>query len=69
MNGAHAGKTGNAGPAWAEGTAGGAGGIVHILARNGFISANSISLRAGNSTNCANKDKAFPGFLLIKGLF
>lgn len=69
VNGAHAGKSGNVGPVWTAGTAGGAGGIVHILSTKGFISSNSISLTPGNSTGCANNDKASPGFLLIKGLF
>lgn len=64
VNGAHAGKTGNK-PA---GSAGGAGGIVHILANGVFLSSGSISLIPGNSTGCSDKDRAFPGFLSIRGL-
>lgn len=68
VNGAHAGKTGHTQAGWTEGSAGGAGGIVHILASGVFLSFGSISLKPGNSTGCANVDKASPGFLSIRGL-
>lgn len=68
VNGAHAGKTGNAQAIWPAGSAGGAGGIVHILANGVFLSSGSISLIPGNSTGCSNKDRASPGFLSIRGL-
>ena len=68
VNGAHAGKTGHTQAGWTEGSAGGAGGIVHILASGVFLSFGSISLKPGNSTGCANVAKASPGFLSIRGL-
>jgi len=68
VNGAHAGKTGHAPAGWINGSAGGAGGIVHILANGVFLSSGSIALKPGNSTGCTNKDRASPGFLLIRGL-
>ena len=68
VNGAHAGKTGHTQAKWTDGSAGGAGGIVHILASGVLLSSGSISLKPGNSTGCENFDKASPGFLSIRGL-
>jgi len=68
VNGTHAGKTGHTQAGWTEGSAGGAGGIVHILANGVFLSSGSVSLKPGNSTGCTNQDRASPGFLLIRGL-
>lgn len=68
VNGAHAGQTGHTQARWTKGSAGGAGGIVHILASGVLLSSGSISLKPGNSTGCANVNKASPGFLSIRGL-
>ena len=68
VNGAHAGTRGHTQAVWTAGSAGGAGGIVRILASGIFLSSGSISLKPGNSTGCANEDRASPGFLLIGGL-
>ncbi|XP_020610919.1 uncharacterized protein LOC110049468 isoform X2 [Orbicella faveolata] len=66
VNGAHAGQTGHTQANWTSGSAGGAGGIVHILASGVFLSSGSISLKPGNSTGCTNVDRASPGFLSIR---
>ena len=68
VNGAHAGKNGNTSPVWEKGSAGGAGGIVDILANKIFIATGSILLMPGNSTGCVNQTTASPGFLTIRGL-
>ncbi|PFX23410.1 putative G-protein coupled receptor 133 [Stylophora pistillata] len=66
VNGAHAGKNGNTSPVWEKGSAGGAGGIVDILANKVFIATGSILLMPGNSTGCVNQTTASPGFLTIR---
>ena len=69
VNGAHAGKTGHTSEVWTSGSAGGGGGIVHILAKRVFITTGAVSLTPGNSTGCANEETASPGYLSIRGLF